>query len=238
VDAIRSGCDVILYPGDLARTVQALERAAVRSEEFAGRVERAIARSERSLARFGFPPTAASGVRHAIDHTTRTLDLAADVIAGTPGVAAGWRAEVETEVVALADDPEIGPPAGREGPLGSILATTLGDAGWAVRRRVVERVDPSSARSAEQPARAVQRVVVLAATPRGWKGHGGPSPAVVARVRAELTAADRGLLVLLGHIRWLDDLAVPGVCAWSTETVMERAAAVWLDRRVRGGATS
>ena len=229
VAAMRAGCDVILYPGDLDRTVQALNEAAGRDEEFATRIELAVARSERALARF--PSSSPDEAVETATPSSAVIDLAAQVIASTSGAVGGWRPGVETEVVALADDPEIGPPAGRDGPLGAILATTLLEAGWDVRRRAI---DAGFDRSADPPDGSAQRIVVLAATPRGWKGHGGPSPEVVARLRAEMAAADLGLLVLLGHRRWLDDLAVPGICAWSTETVMERAAAVWIDRRVRG----
>ncbi|MFV1987918.1 MAG: glycoside hydrolase family 3 N-terminal domain-containing protein [Gemmatimonadota bacterium] len=233
VAAMRAGCDVVLYPGDLERTVEALDEAAGSDEEFARRIDQAIVRSERALARFPSSPSREAAGSETLPGAA--IDLAGQVISSTAGALEGWRSAVETEVVALADDPEIGPPAGREGPLGAILVATLLEAGWAVRRRVI---DAESDRSADPRHRSAQRIVVLAATPRGWKGHGGPSPAVVARVRTELAAADAGVLVLLGHRRWLDDLAVPGICAWSTETVMERAAAVWIDRRVRGESPS
>ena len=75
---------------------------------------------------------------------------------------------------------------------------------------------------------SAQCIVVLAATPRGWKGRGAPAAEVLRQSRALARSAHRGLVVLLGHRRWLDVLGVPGICAWSTETVMERAAADWL----------
>jgi len=77
---------------------------------------------------------------------------------------------------------------------------------------------------------AEQTIVLLAATPRGWKGHAGPSDGVLQRSRASLADADRGLIVLLGHARWLEALGAPGLCAWSTESIMERAAALWIQR--------
>ncbi|WP_420635565.1 hypothetical protein [Candidatus Palauibacter sp.] len=75
---------------------------------------------------------------------------------------------------------------------------------------------------------ARQCVVVLAATPRSWKGRGAPSTRALNEARALVGSARRGIVVLLGHARWLETLGAPAICAWSTETVMERAAAAWL----------
>lgn len=228
VDAIDAGCDVILYPSDVGRTAEALNRAANDRPGFAERVEEALGRSDDLLRQFpGVASTPDSEAYGPIDGAA--LAFARDAIVEVAAGIDAWSSAVPTEVVALADDPQIGPPAGRAGPLGDILATALSGASWVTRLRTVE-CDSGSALGA--PDHAAQRIVVLAATPRGWKGHGGPSPEVVERVRTEFAECDRGLLVLLGHKRWLDEMGVPGICAWSTETIMERAAAAWIDERV------
>lgn len=209
VVALLAGCDLILYPSDVARTVEALRRA-VETEPAARRATEAAGRAAAALA------SAAPG---GTPSPLAPLDLAVRTIRDAAEGLDGWRADAPTRVLAVSDDPDVGPPAGREGPLGEILAAGLRDAGWPV-------VGGTDA--------AEQCVVVLAATPRGWKGHGGPAAEALADARALARSAPRGLVVLLGHARWLDDLAVPGICAWSTETIMERAAARWIHATVTG----
>ncbi|MDH3733968.1 MAG: hypothetical protein OEU54_10560 [Gemmatimonadota bacterium] len=223
VEAIRAGCDVILYPGDVIRTVTALDRTASDDPLFADRLAESIERSDRALS--GLPPTGAPRDPEAAEIG---LDLALRTVVDRSDGMSGWRRDRPTEVVAVSDDPEVGPPAGREGPLGTIVERDLRAAGWSVRP-AADTIRPSSEPAAEQ------RVVVLAATPRGWKGHGRVSDEATARLRKEMSSAERSLLVMLGHDRWLAGLGVPGICAWSTESVMEHAAAAWIDGRVGPG---
>lgn len=209
VEAVAAGCDLICYPGDADATIAALARAAD-GARFAARLEAALARSARHC-----PPSV---------RTSRPefepVAFARDAIAGDAEILRGWTPRAPTRVVGVSDDPDVGPPAGRAGALGTIVAGELRAAGW----RIADRSD------------AGQCIVVLAATPRGWKGRGAPAPEVVERTRALIRSAPRGLVVLLGHRRWLDVLGVPGICAWSTETVMERAAADWLRSAVGAAA--
>jgi len=215
VEALAAGCDVILYPGDVARTVEALEHGCQTDPTLAARLEEALAVSEAALVRYS-----ASGAPSVESEPSgEGLELALETIIDAGSSLEAWAPTRATAVVALSDDAEVGPPAGRDRRLGSILAERLSRAGWRI-------VDASRATT-------TQRIVVLAATPRGWKGHGRVSEGVASRVRQELGAADHGLLVLLGHPRWLEQIGVPGICAWSTESVMERAAADWIDGRRR-----
>lgn len=214
VEAVRAGCDLVLYPGDAAATVAALERAAADDSGFADRIREALDTSTRGLARIGRDAAESGGDDGAFD----PIAFALETIVDHGGDATGWRPDVSTAVVAVSDDPDVGPPAGRDGPLGEPLRDALARAGW-------------RARTAPTADGAPQAIVVLAATPRGWKGHGGISPDAARRVRAALDGADRGLLVLLGPVRGLEELGLPGIVAWSTETVMERAAAAWIARR-------
>ncbi len=206
VEAVAAGCDLICYPGDADATVAALARAAD-EPLFAARLEEAAARSAR-----GCPPSAPASRPE-----FEPVAFARDTITGDADLLRGWTPRVPTRVVGVSDDPDVGPPAGRAGALGTIVADDLRAGGW----RVTDR------------SGAEQCIVVLAATPRGWKGRGAPAADVVERTRALARSAPRGLVVLLGHRRWLDLLGVPGICAWSTETVMERAAAEWLRLAVR-----
>ncbi|MXW55930.1 MAG: glycoside hydrolase family 3 protein [Gemmatimonadales bacterium] len=201
VEAVAAGCDLICYPADADATVAALMRAAD-DPLLAARLEEASTRSARKC-----PPSA-----RASRPPFEPVAFARDTIAGDVEALRGWTPRAPTRVVGVSDDPDVGPPAGRAGALGTIVAGDLHAAGW----RVTDSTE------------AEQCLVVLAATPRGWKGRGAPAAEAVERTRALVRSARRGLVVLLGHRRWLDVLGVPGICAWSTETVMERAAADWL----------
>ncbi len=211
VGAVAAGCDLICYPGDAGATISALDRAADRAR-FAARLADAVRRSARACP--ATPRTARSDLE--------AVAFARDTIVGETGPLDDWTPEAPTRVVGVSDDPDVGPPAGRAGPLGTIVADELRAAGW----RITDRSE------------AAQCLVVLAATPRGWKGRGAPAAEVVERTRTLVGSARRGLVVLLGHRRWLDRIQVPGICAWSTETVMERAAALWLRAAVGAGAAA
>ncbi|MDX1579114.1 MAG: hypothetical protein R3266_11540, partial [Gemmatimonadota bacterium] len=128
----------------------------------------------------------------------------------------GWDPAAPTRIFAVSDDPEVGPPAGREGPLAALLEDELRRLGW----RLGEQED------------ADQHLVVLAATPRGWKGRSGPGRQASEEARALARAAPRGAVVLLGHARWLPEFGTPAIGAWSTESLMERAAGRWLHAAV------
>lgn len=215
VAAVAAGCDLVLYPNDAARTIAALDAAS--SERASAAIETALHRTEAALAALAgrVPSGGAAGPTRALT-PDRETDFAVRAISGDPAAFAGWSAETSTRVVDVSDDPEVGPPAGREGPLAAILRDALADAGW--------RLDGA----------AEQTVVVLAATPRGWKGHVGLSADARERVERVRATSPRSAVVLLGHVRDGVSLEPPVVCAWSTESVMERAAARWLDRAVRG----
>jgi len=218
VEAVRAGCDVILYPSDVARTIELLQAAVREERAFEGLAAEAIRRGREGLARFP------GDGRRTPAGSPGALAAALETIVASRFDPAGWDPAASTVVVPLSDDPEVGPPAGRDGPLGDVLAGALAQAGWSVA------VAPPAA---EEPLGAVrQTLVVLAATPRGWKGRAGVSPAVAATVRRLVLESERGMVVVLGHLRWLEALDVPGICAWSTETIMERAAGEWIRRRV------
>ena len=75
-----------------------------------------------------------------------------------------------------------------------------------------------------------QRLVLIQSTPRGWKGRATLTKQGIDRVRRACDTP-RSAAVVFGHRRILDDLGVTGLCAWSDEPLMQRAAAHWLDAR-------
>lgn len=226
--AIRAGCDLLLYPDDLAASIRSLEDAAARDAELGARVDESIARSEAACASYsegpgrpagsefgaagaGAPSPVGSGdpvelaipsVRGDSDAVRRTLDPAAPVA-----------------VRLVSDDRRLpGLP-----PLGAAFRGELDACGWTV-------VSDASGADA-------QRIVLLEATPQGWKGRAGLSREALEAVQSELAAGrstGRGAyLVVLGHIRLLDALPGPAACAWAAEPIMEAAAARWIDGAAR-----
>lgn len=234
--AVAAGCDVLLYPGDLRRAVKGVAAAAERDEGFAARARQALRRSreaceERDMAgpAAGRPGTAAIGGEEDV------VDLAAACLRATADPATAELSRgAPTEILRLAEDAPDGAEKGRM-ELGEAFAAELRGLGWSV----------TEVRELEAPARdrgggggaAPQRVVLVAWTPRAGKGRALlPDPAVRAVRRAVVeggNGAPAAWTVVLGHPRVLEQLAVPGTCAWWSEPLMERAAARWLDARIR-----
>jgi hypothetical protein len=109
---------------------------------------------------------------------------------------------------------------GRAG-IGRAFADELEELGWSVRREG-DRDVPGRRGSG-------QTVLLVASSPQAFKGRAGLSPEAERRAREALETGAR-CLVVFGHLRLLDALGAPGLCAWIAEPVMERAAARWLDR--------
>ena len=217
VEALQAGCDLIVYPSDVKATVDALERG-LREESTACLALAAHRRIERLLECSELGCAVDSVAQNEIEASVMssgfdTMELAiATLVDGTGGLS-GWRSSVPTSVIGVSDDLKVTPPATHDASLSTVVVEELQRAGWTITPHGND---------------AEQRIVVLAATPMGWKGHSGPSAGVVHETKVYLKGAKRGLVVLLGHARWLDIIGVPSICAWSTETVMERAAGRWI----------
>lgn len=227
VRAVRAGCDLLLYPTDLEASIRAMSEATREDEEFARRVTDSIARSETACAAYG-PPTAdavgepdpgaafTAGAEDAI--RLATACVRGDAQAARQALDRGMPVVVRL----ISDDRR---PPGLP-PLGEAFGGELGRLGW-----TVAAADPSGAVTPSQ------RIVILEATPQGWKGRAGLSRDALESVQAELSAgrtAEQGVyLVVLGHARLLDSLPGPAACAWAAEPVMESAAARWIDGATR-----
>lgn len=220
VRALRAGCDLLLYPTDLEQSVRTVRQAASQDEELAASVVAALERSDAALERFG--PAAAPSASASLEAGAEALELARGCVRGEgrpPEELLDRRRPLR--LYALSDDG--GSITG--GSFGSGLAAALEERGWTVERGG----DPRE----EEAPRADQAVVALEATPRAWKGRADLSDATRSAVRAALEAAGSSCVLVFGHPRILASLGRDGACAWSSEPVMERAAALWLDERVR-----
>lgn len=230
--AVAAGCDVLLYPEDLAAAARGLAAAVEADPALAARVREATGRAEALLARFagtGRPwPRAGGDARAAGGAASGAhVELATACIRAVGGPdPRGWRRDASTEVTAVSDDP---PDAAGGEAFGAELAAELGRRGWSVAPPPA-RDDGSGGR---EPAR--QRIVAVRATPRGWKGRAGLSAEAAAAIRRAADGAPRSLVALFGHPRRLRELGMAGICAWSPESLMQRAAARWLDARVGDG---
>jgi beta-glucosidase len=241
VEAVTAGCDLLLYPNDAAGVAEALRRVADEDPATADRLSEAAARSDGVLrqreaalrAAPGSPVGDAAGRVVELAERCITVHGAATAGAGdlpsgaTPTQSAriGIRRGRPVLVRALSDDREL---PGCES-LGEAFTETLQELGWDAR--LEGALGPARERGSEQV------VVLLASSPQAFKGRAGLAPETEAALRKELRA-DRGdpaCLVAMAHPRLLERLGVPGLCAWSPEPVMERAAAYRLSLESGGG---
>lgn len=222
VRALRAGCDLLLYPSDLPQTVRTVRQAVEQDPDLREAVAAALDRSDRELERFrpGGPPQEedGEGVREELSAEARAGQLALESIDARGGGPAGeLDRDRPVRLHVLSDDEG----AAAAGGFGEVFAGELADRGWGVRRG-----DGGGDAGG-------QHLVLLEATPRAWKGRASLSETSAERVRDALRAGEASYLLLFGHPRILDQLGVEGACAWSSERVMERAAARWLDEAVR-----
>ncbi|MFW6039664.1 MAG: glycoside hydrolase family 3 N-terminal domain-containing protein [Gemmatimonadota bacterium] len=254
VRALLAGCDLLLYPEDLAATVDDLERAAREDERVAERIEEALERGRRTRRRFtGLTERAlrrgrklARELGREIKRELRELGLGEDAAdtglwldpdereqdgrdGGLPdpdvlqsaaigllsvqrvgGLPEWMRAGRPIRVIGVWDDRE----DRRRPRFGGRFVDELLGAGW----------QAALAESEDQPER-IPSIVLVASTPQAWKGAAGLTPNGAARVRHALSNPSGAYPVVFGHRRLLDELADAGICAWSTEPILELLAA-------------
>jgi beta-glucosidase-like glycosyl hydrolase len=199
VRALSAGCDLLLYPHDAASVAAALERAVAAGELARRHIDGSLRRRAAAAARAAGP--AALTEAELAAHRARAGELARHAVAllrGPPPMAPARGVALEV----VDDDAGAAYPV----PPRDAFAQVLADAGV-------------------QLDAAGERVVLLFADVRAWKGRAGLSAETRRRLLAALTRP--ATTVLFGHPRLADEVPGPGplLCAWTGDAVMQRAAA-------------
>jgi len=210
VRALYAGCDCLLYPTDLAASVDAVQSAIDQKRLDGESIKRSVERRRR-WARWA--ALAKETNRPARDESGWAVQLADQVVhpltGKMPKLPQPWN-------LVIVDDDVGGPyPAPSRDPLISAL-----------RAGGIDLTVDGDGREAKG---AAATVIALFGDIRAWKGRPGFSAGAKESVRNALARAGSGerLIVQFGHPRLADELNVdaPILCAWGGETVMQRAAA-------------
>jgi len=215
VAALAGGCDLLLYPPDLAEAIAALEKAADGSEALAARLAESVERGARTLARF--PAADRSKVEVPENVTGTAIAISSACVTTIGGDVPPWLdPSGPVRVATIWDDRE--EPA--RVPFGVLFREALRTRGW--------NVLPPGPAGEEVPI-----IMLVASTPQAWKGTAELT--LTARAAVEgILAGGRAYPVVFGHPRLLAELETPALCAWATEPAMEPAAAWQLDALARG----
>ena len=230
VAALLAGCDLLLYPADLAASAEALDRAALADTRTGDRLEESLRRLEETARRIRTrgPDDEADDiqvVRPEFDAAERIAVSSIEIVGERP-----WRIRpaIPVRLETVWDDR----PAPDRPPLGSIFAAELREQGWTVLEGDDGTEDPDQ----------VATLLLVASTPQAWKGTSSFTDAGRARLDAILASSPNAWPIVFGHPRLLTEIHPDGagMCAWGTEQTMERSAAARLDaetRRSNGGST-
>lgn len=210
VRALDAGCDVLLYPKDLAAVAQALAKAVETGTLDREQVHQSL-RRRLKWAQWASPP---NEYRRAsatdVAWGGQIADRVIQVVRGAPP-----RVTPPVEVVVVDDDLGGPYPAPSRDPFFAAMA--LGGA-------EVRRVEKPSG-----DARA-SVVVALFGDIRSWKGRPGYSEAARKAVDKVVDKAPEAVVLQFSHPRLAAELRKPAhvVSAWGGDSVMQQAAARWL----------
>lgn len=252
VRALLAGCDLLLYPEDLATTVDDLERAAREDERVAERIEEALGRHRATRRRFtGLADRALRRgrklVRELGREIKRELGIGDEDMADTglwldrdereENVREGGLPDPDTlhaAAISLLSIRRTGEMpewmrAGRPIRVIGIWDDREDRSRPRFGARFVQELlgagwQAALAEPEDQPER-IPSIVLIASTPQAWKGTAGLTPEGAARVRHALANPSGAYPVVFGHRRLLDELADAGICAWATEPILELLAA-------------
>ncbi len=213
VEAVRAGCDVVLYPQSVEATVRALSEALDRK-----------ALDPQRVAEAGYRIVAAAAatrideeVLRPISSYAQALEMASTSVrllrGSWPRCAAG-----ESVRLHIVDDDEIALPSFIGAP-GHVLPD---------RGHLAESLSGREVMVAEASApEARADLVALFSEVKGWKGRSDLAEKSIEAVRQALEKAPTATVVLFGHPRLADQLtfAQNVICAWCGDALMQDAVA-------------
>ena len=215
VKALRAGCDLLLYPTDLAAVASAVETAL---DSGALDPKRVAASLERRTARARAAWQGKSDLSSLGEERGWAEELALRVIHEVRGSLRGPLTAAELVVV----DDDIGGPYAP--PSRETFAAELKACGATVRE------------AGERGGDAAPAVIALFGDIRSWKGRPGYSAASLDAVRAAVQRAkerkQETVIVQFSHPRLAASIDADAtvVCAWGGEPAMQQAAARWLTK--------
>ena len=210
IRALDAGCDVLLYPKDLAGVASALEKALETGALDRERIQHSL-RRRLKWAQWASPPNEYRRASAADVAWGSTLaDRVVHVVRGAPP-----RVTSPIEIVVVDDDLGGPYPAPSRDPFFQTLSLGAPD----VKR--VEKVSGDARASV---------VVALFGDIRSWKGRPGYSAEARKAVDKVIDKAPEAVVVQFSHPRLASELKKPKhvVSAWGGESVMQQAAARWL----------
>jgi beta-glucosidase-like glycosyl hydrolase len=216
VQAVRAGCDLVLYPKDLKAVAAALEQA-VKSRTIDTERVRQSVRRRLKWAQWVSPPN--DYRRPSATDVGWGAQLADRVVHAVRGHPKALRSRVDVLVV----DDDVGGPYPAPSREAFFAALRLGTS-------EVSQVESPSGESGSS------LLVALFGDIRSWKGRPGYSAAARDAVASAVAAANRqardATVVQFSHPRLAAQIGVAPdvVCAWGGDGVMQQAAARWLLR--------
>jgi beta-glucosidase-like glycosyl hydrolase len=205
VEAIQAGADLLLYPNDARRVLDALEAALSSGSLGADRLAESLRRYDRALTAATAPtPPVTRGPFESAEALATALLKQGMVRKSAPLLTA------PLDLVVVDDDVGGPHPPGPSDYVHRALGPSL-----------IGRYAGGS------------RVLLVFAEPRAWKGRSGFGPATREALAHHAAGAD--LIVLFGHPRLLSELpgTAPVLLAWHRQRLMQEAVAHWLALRLR-----
>lgn len=214
VRALRAGCDLLLYPTDIAAVAAAIQGALDAGDLDSERVRASV---ERRTAHARDASQAKPDVSLLGEDRAWAEAIAERVVHEVRGEVGRPLTAVELTVV----DDDVGGPY--PAPSRETFASEL-------------RACGAQARPAAGAGDETTAVIALFGDIRSWKGRPGYSAASLAAVRSAVSAArdrrQQTVIVQFSHPRLAASIEAdaPVVCAWGGESAMQQAAARWLTR--------
>jgi hypothetical protein len=213
VQAVRAGCDVLLYPSSPAETIAVL----VSALESKNLDARQVAESTERVEIAGRTADTAIDEEAPVSRHARALEMAAASITKLRGVFPRMRPG-QTFRLHIVDDDVVELPESLAGP--GTAAPDRGRLGRSLEERGAVAIGPTS----ETPA---VDLIALFSDVKGWKRRSWIAPVKARDVNRILGRAPEATVILFGHPRLAQQL--PGadsvLCAWSGDPLMQEAVA-------------